>query len=241
MGSDHHDDTVAEVLVRMGAVLLHEQTVERILELVTELTDRVLTSADAVSVTLLRDGDAYTPNASEPVARDLDDTQYREGTGPCLDALRTGSAVNSSLLDDDARSRWPAFTAAAQEKGIAGIVSLPLAVGQRTLGALNTYSERPGPFGEQEVATASLLAQQAAAVLTNAMAFAQSLEQNEQLRAALDTRDLIGQAKGILMERQGCDADAAFDILRRASQRSNRKLRDVAAEIVSARATRGEM
>jgi GAF domain-containing protein len=231
VGPSHEEERIAEVLVQMGGVLLSELTVDRILQLVTELAERSVRSAAAVSVTLMHGGKPDTPNASEAVARDLDEVQYKSGEGPCLDALHDGHVVNCSL-DGTGRGRWPAFTEAARLNGMESVLSVPMMVGERSLGALNIYSRSREPYDEAEATTASLLAQQAAAVLANAVAYADVHTLNSQLRDALDSRDLIGQAKGILMERESCNAEAAFDILRRASQRTNTKLRDVAAELI---------
>jgi transcriptional regulator with GAF, ATPase, and Fis domain len=228
MGPTSEDPPLEAVLVQIGGVLLNEVTVDRVLELVTELTARTVSSAAAVSVTLERDKRPFTPHASDDVARQLDDVQYDTNAGPCLDALTQHHPV-SGVFDG---SRWPAFEAAAIEAGMKSVLSLPLVAGDKSLGALNLYSRSSDSFDETEQTTASLLAQQGAAVLANAVAFTDAAMLNEQLMTALETRDLIGQAKGILMIRESCDADAAFDVLRRASQRLNQKLRDVAAAVV---------
>jgi GAF domain-containing protein len=228
------DGQIARVLIEMGGVLHSEQTVARTLQLVTELTERTVRSACAVSVTLAGTDGPYTPNASETIARTLDEVQYEAGDGPCLDALSQRHTINASLGGD---SRWPDFTSAAKANAISSILSVPLVVTDRSLGALNIYSPDTHHFDETEEATASLLAQQASAVLATAVAFADATALNGQLLDALATRDLIGQAKGILMAREQCDASTAFDILRRASQRTNRKLRDIAADLVASTAS----
>lgn len=230
MGPSDDDQGIATVLVRMGGVLLSEQTVDRILQLVTELTERTLESASAASVTLPKNAaGAYTSNASEPVARQLDEVQYEFSKGPCLEALAERHIVSVALAD--ATDRWPEFTAAAMAEGIGAILSVPLAVQDRSLGALNIYSDGHRRFDGVQEATAALLAQQAAAVLANAVAFADATALNRQLRDALESRDVIGQAKGILMARERVTADQAFDMMRRASQRLNVKLRQVAEQV----------
>lgn len=112
-------------------------------------------------------------------------------------------------------------------------MSLPLQVGDRTTRALNLYFNRKRGTQGFGADAARTLARQAGAVLANAAALIGAELTNQHLEEALASRDLIGQAKGILMAREGIDADAAFDILRRASQRTDRKLRDIAAEVVS--------
>src|SRR5690606_26109445 len=126
--------------------------------------------------------------------------------------------INTSV--DEAAQRWPRFIAAAKEEAVGGILAVPLTIPGRTLGSLNIYSPEGHRFTDVEVTTASLLAEQASAVLSNAGAFAEAEQLNGRLREALESRDLIGMAKGILMERESCGPDDAVDILRRASQRS---------------------
>lgn len=223
---------VTSVLARMGSLVLQQETVERLLDLVAELTERTVRSASAVSITLVRDRSAFTSHASEPVARKLDAAQYEAGEGPCLTAATTGELQNVSLHHDG--DRWPQLSVSAREHGIASVLSVPLAVEEQRLGGINVYSPNAERFTDVEVATARLLAQQATAVLANAAAFVHASALNAQLREALESRDVIGQAKGVLMERESCGPDEAFDMLRRASQRTNRKLRDVAQDLVTA-------
>lgn len=128
---------------------------------------------------------------------------------------------------------WPTFTSRAQGLGFGSVMSLPLQVGDRTTRALNLYFNRKRGTQGFGADAARTLARQAGAVLANAAALIGAELTNQHLEEALASRDLIGQAKGILMAREGIDADAAFDILRRASQRTDRKLRDIAAEVVS--------
>ena len=116
------------------------------------------------------------------------------------------------------------------------MLSTPLAVGDRRLGSLNLYSRSVEVFPPVAVAAAQVLAHQASVVLANAVAYATASVLNDQLREALASRDVIGQAKGILMARERCTPDEAFDILRRGSQRTNHKLRDVAQHLVDANA-----
>jgi GAF domain-containing protein len=225
-------------LARLGTVVLDEEALAGVLDLVVEQAQQAVGPATAVSVTLLRrDGGAYTPSATADVARELDDAQYDSGRGPCLCTATAGVVSNVSLADESAQ--WPEVAAAAGAAGVGSVLSIPLTVGDgRRLGALNVYSKSPLSFADAERRGATLFAHQAAVVLANAISFSDAVRINDQLREALATRDLIGQAKGVLMERESCTPDEAFDILRRASQRTNHKLRDVAAEIVGSVARR---
>jgi GAF domain-containing protein len=113
------------------------------------------------------------------------------------------------------------------------LLACRLSLDDDPLGALNLYSRQPSAFDASDREVAALFTVHAAVALAAAEIHADDLTKNLNLQEAIETRDIIGQAKGVLMERQHIDADRAFEILRRASQRSNVKLRDVAALIVS--------
>jgi GAF domain-containing protein len=217
-------------LSELSNVLFADHTAEELLETVVALARRTLGGADGVSVSLLGAAGFTTSNASDDIVRELDGVQYRDGEGPCVDAIRQARQVSMSVEDDG--RRYPSFSAAASERFMTAVLSTPLASGERVLGALNCYSASVGRFPEHDVEIATQFALQASVVLANASSFADAVSTNDQLHQALLSRDLIGQAKGILMERNGCRADEAFDILRRTSQRENRKLTAVAEDVV---------
>lgn len=212
-------------------LLMSERGIADLLDTLVEVGAGALPDFTGVSVSLLRDGqEAYeTTNASSDPIRTIDESQYAAGSGPCVEAIRTGEEVRSDVPN----ALWPDFSAVAQEASIRAVWSLPLAVQGRVSGALNFYSLAQSPWDSASARPARLLARQAAAVLDNGMTLAQSQHVNVTLRRALETRTVIGQAQGVLMARQNIGPDEAFDILRRASQRTNRKLRDVSAEIVA--------
>ncbi len=118
------------------------------------------------------------------------------------------------------------------------MLSVPLNNGDEAIGALNFYSERPGAFGNESRQLAELLARPATAVLLTARAHEATHRLVEALRTALQSRPVIDLAKGILMAQRGCSEDEAFDILRCESQRRNKKLRDLAQDIVDGAAQR---
>jgi GAF domain-containing protein len=169
---------------------------------------------------------------TDPAAPDLDSEQYRTGRGPCLDAFR--QQVSFRIDDTAAETRWPEFAARAAEAGIITTLSLPLAGPEEPLGALNLYSRRSGGFGDEQTAQAEALAAQAAIVLANANAFHDARQLNENLNQALISRRTIDYAIGLLMSIGGRSPEDAFEVMVRASQRENRKLRDIAADIVEA-------
>ena len=152
----------------------------------------------------------------------VDAVQMAVGEGPCLDAAYEHHTV---LVEDMAtEDRWPRFSPRALELGAASMLSFQLYVEGDNLGALNLYSRRPHSFDDDSQQIGLLFASHAAIAFANA-------EKVRHLTVAVDRRDLVGQAKGILMERFKITADQAFTLLTRASQQSNRKLYDVAEEL----------
>ena len=152
----------------------------------------------------------------------VDAVQMELGEGPCLDAAYEHHTV--LVADMAAEDRWPLFSPRALELGAASMLSFQLYVEGDNLGALNLYSRRPHSFDEDSEQIGLLFASHAA------IAFAHA-EKVTHLYIAVDRRNLIGQAKGILMERFKITADQAFTVLTRTSQQSNRKLYDVADEL----------
>ena len=161
--------------------------------------------------------------ATGPVPRQLDELQMRTDTGPCLTAARKQIVVR--MHDVAADTRWTEFCAAALDRGVASMLCVPLFLDDQKLGTLSLYGESPGAFRENVEPVARVLA------TLSAIALADS-RHRERMDRALHNRDLIGQAKGILMARHGIGADAAFDMLRTHSQRTNNKLLAVVERVV---------
>ena len=196
------------------------------------LAARQVPHAEACGLTLTRDGTGVTVASTGPLAERADERQYDVDAGPCLEAMRTGTAVR---VDDMAHEdRWTPYPARAAELGIRSSLSLPLVVDGRSSGALNLYATEPRVFSAEDEATAARWAGRATGALTVALRIADSDERAESLLGGLDTRATIGQAVGLLMARERCTADQAFALLRTASQRRNVKLRDIAARLVTA-------
>ena len=150
--------------------------------------------------------------------------------GPCQSAMRTGQVA--SVEDTGQRGQWAEFGARATAAGVGSSLSVPLTFGDRQVGALNLYAPGAGAFGETRLRWARGIAEVVSGVLALAASRAGQARQVRDMRSALGARAVIDQAIGIVMAQQRCTADDAFDILRRASQRRNVKLRDVAAGLV---------
>lgn len=152
----------------------------------------------------------------------LDLLQQKAGEGPCIEAARQYTVIRIEDTRHDAR--WPQFCARAQEYGIRSLLCAPMWADERCLGTLSLYGEQPAVFTSYDEQITSLFATLAALALAEA-------QRTDQLRAALGNRDFIGQAKGILMHRDGITAEAAFACLTHASQKTNTKLVDVARRL----------
>jgi GAF domain-containing protein len=230
------EELLADSVSQLATVVLGEQTLEELLTTVVRLARTTVRGADGVSISLADRGALTTSHATDDIVRELDGVQYRDGTGPCIDAFRWGEPVSVAVAQDGAR--YPRFSAAAEQRFVTGVLATPLVVRGDTVGALNCYSASVDRFDEGAVEVVGAFARHASVLLANATRLAAATTTNDQLQQALSSRDLIGQAKGILMERSGCSADEAFDELRRASQHENKKLTAVALEVVEGRRPR---
>jgi transcriptional regulator with GAF, ATPase, and Fis domain len=165
-----------------------------------------------------------TPAATAEIVAEADRAQYETGQGPCLETVYEEQTVR--LPNMRTEERWPAFTKRAADLGVGSMLSFQLYVTGENLGALNLYSSSPDAFTDESEHVGLLFASHAAIAMAGA-------QKREELNRAMETRDLIGQAKGILMERHRVTGDQAFKLLVRASQATNTKLRDIADELVA--------
>ncbi len=230
-GNGINTEEFAESLNRFATVLLSKDTLSSVLDLVVNLTEQTIAGADGVSVTMIRDGRYTTAAHSHDWVERIDSLQYQANEGPCISAAEERKLFR---IDDlRAEERWKDFCEMACTHGVNSVLSIPFIPLDDPIGALNIYSFTRAAFDDVREQVGSLLAQQAAIALANSQAFAGASELNEQLRTALSSRDVIGQAKGIIMEREKVDADQAFNILKSMSKRSNRKLREIAQEVAN--------
>lgn len=217
-------DALAQFLVGDTSMA---DTLQRIIDLSAE----AVPPAQYTGLTMLVDDKVTTSVFSDPDVVEIDEAQYEAGSGPCLDAFRDGEVYEIPSTERD--DRWPEFSRAALDHGIHSSLSLPLVTAETSLGALNFYSEREHGFAdESDRRAAEAFAVQAAVVLANTQAYWDARSLAEHLQAAMKSRATIEQAKGIVMSQSHVDPDAAFEMLRSASQRENRKLRDVAQDLV---------
>jgi hypothetical protein len=221
-------------LADLTRLLLGATSVSQALQHVVAAATVVVPHARLVSITL-RDprGRFFTPVETPDIAADLDNVQYRTGSGPCLDAARPDGPAYALDQDLATTSAWPQFAAVATAHGLGAVLSTALLPSPPAglSGALNIYAHRGG-ITETDRHRALLLATHASLALAYARGVEIAELERTHLRRAIASRDVIGQAKGILMARQGLDAEAAFALLRRTSQDLNVKLADIAAALV---------
>lgn len=184
---------------------------------------------DVASITTLRDGRPITPAFTDKKALVLDETQYKAGEGPCLAAIAQRGPEHVTVASE---RRWPAFVSAAKERGVLATLAVPLGNEEAVIGSLNLYSETTSQYDGKAQEVACEFADQLGVAAATVTRYAEGYELAQQLRQAMESRAVIEQAKGILTAAQRCSPQAAFDILVRASQNRNRKLRAIASEIV---------
>ena len=199
------------------------------LEEVVGMAVTTIEGCDYAGIFVVEGDSVSTPVSTDPVVIQLDAIQQRTGEGPCLDAMSTGNAFYAEDLADD--TRWPSFGREISAVGIRSLLALPLML-DGSAGALNLYARYPHAFGVIDRGRGLLLAAIAGAAYSSVRGHEEEERRAGELQAALATREMIGQAQGILMERERISADGAFDVLRRASQHLNIKLRVVAQNLV---------
>jgi hypothetical protein len=151
--------------------------------------------------------------------------------GPCLDAFRTQQAVQAGPVE--AARRWPTFSQQAQSFGYLTVGAVPLRLRDQTIGALNLFRDTDVPIAPSEIRDAQALADVATIGLLNERAVREARLVADQLQHALNSRVIIEQAKGVLAVKLRCDVDAAFAALRSYARSHNRRLAEVAHEVIS--------
>lgn len=215
---------LAGVFNEVARSLEPEPDVERTVRNIVSAVYASVPGAEHVGVSLLEEGRIRSVGPSSELVAKLDEIQHELSDGPCVDATFSGQVYRTGDLSSD--PRWPSFGRAASELGVNSMLALRLFTANTLLGALNLYSPRPEAFDSETEHLAELFAAHAAVALVGA-------NRQAQLRAALNTRDAIGMAKGILMQRHGLDEGRAFGMLIQASQHANMKLREVAQWLVT--------
>lgn len=218
-------NVLADQLGELARSLQASHDTDALLDEVVRAAVRLIPGVDEASISVVTDRRAVSsrlPTGDLPVR--VDALQEQTGQGPCLDAMYDQHTVR--VTDMAHEQRWPRFAAGAAEAGAASMLGIQLWVEGDNLGALNLYSRRVDAFDDESEQVGLLFASHAA------VAFA-GVQDMTHMRTALATRDLIGQAKGILMERYKVTGDQAFRMLVKVSNDNNLALRSVAENLTS--------
>jgi GAF domain-containing protein len=230
MSSDHADRSsdVGQAIAAASRALYEGQTLEETLQRIVEVARDSVPGFDQVGIsTVDRRGNPQTRAIAGDLVLTLDKAQYEIDEGPCVDTLRGSTIVMAPHLGQD--GRWPRYSPVAVEHGVKSQLALRLYLDREgTLGGLNMYSTESAEIDPQAEPIAELFATHAALAVGNA-------REKDTLNEALLTRQVIGQAIGIVMERYQISSERAFEFLVRASSVGNLKLRDVAQELVNQR------
>jgi len=216
-----------EALVAAARQLQAVGTPNDLLRQVVEMAVATVDGCRYAGVSVDHGGRVSSPVVSDPSVLEIDALQYEINTGPCLHAMR-GPDVFVEAPDLEHDSRFVPFGQEAAKSGCRAVLAHRLYVDRETLGSLNFYASSVSAFSDADRQRSIVLS----AMASLAMNVVRLQVDGEGLREAVQSRDVIGQAKGMLMERGQVSADEAFALLRQRSQSENRKLRDVAQQLV---------
>jgi hypothetical protein len=225
----HNFSEFALTFSETARILFTAGSVTQTLSSIVELAVATIEGCDLAGIFLVEGDDVTTPVHTDPVVAEIDALQHRTGEGPCLDAVAHRLIFYADDLDRDLR--WLHFAPLARNAGIRSVLALPLS-SDAQMGALNLYSRYPAAFSVDGRAKAAILVSMASLALSVAHSHEDEERRAVNFHTALGSRETIGQAMGILMERERITAEAAFVILRRASQHLNIKLREVARNLI---------
>jgi GAF domain-containing protein len=216
----------AHLFAQVAQDLSAQPDLDQTLEQVVHLAVACVPGCDFAGVSWLhRDNRIETPACSDPVVAQCDEAQYQFGEGPCVEAAWEDEADHYVVDDLETDPRWPKFAARAVELGMRSMLACRLSSPQRSIGALNLYAAEPHSFDRESQQLATVFAAHASVALAH-----QRLQAD--LRGAYESRGIIGQAIGILIERHRLTSDEAFKMLMRASQSQHVKLRELARFVV---------
>jgi GAF domain-containing protein len=228
---------VDHLLRALTQIAFADRAAGDVLTEIVQVAELGIPGADSVSTTLLRGDESYTAAYSGLLALHADELQYERGYGPCMEAGRGGVVLR--IDDMNTEQRWPDYAANVLEYGVRSSLSIPLPFQGAVIGALNVYSTKPKTFASAPALDAALLVADTIAVaIGNLHAHARLSEEAKNLRLAMESRAVIEQAKGVIMAQRCVNAGQAFEILREASMRYNRKLRDIAVGVVDSTQSR---
>jgi GAF domain-containing protein len=227
---EHERGDARQAFAELALITVNGDRPEATLRRVAELAKHSLRRVQDVSLTVINDGHPHSVVFTGPLAVDLDERQYELGFGPCLDAAKTGQTLVVDTGSHD--SPYREFARIAARAGVRHAVSVGLPIGQRSIGGLNIYRTGDGPLRPTFLEHAEVFAHYAAVAVNNVASYAAATNEVKHLQIAMASRAVIEQAKGIIMARDRCTADDAFEMLKRISQTRNVKLQQIAQAVV---------
>jgi GAF domain-containing protein len=222
-------DATTAAFARLAVDMYDAEGVEETVEAVVEFALKALECSFAGVALYTRGGQPEIPAVTDPLVAEICQFQLDHHDGPLMESMRERATV--LVRDTNTETRWPGWAGKVAALGVRSLLDVPLMLGDAaspTVGVLSLYSQNPDGFDADDEAIAHILARHASVALATA-------RHEETMSAAVDARKLVGQAMGILMERYAIDGDRAFEILRRYSQDTNTKLRDVAHQLIDTR------
>lgn len=223
-------ERLVKVLSEFTRTIVNPFDRDELLDRLIHHTLRVL-HADAAGLMLAdANGNLEFAAASGQRATKMEEVQEDSQAGVCYHAFTTNQVVIANDLD--ALERWPTYTERALELGFESVIGVPLNAFGQTIGVLNVYRDKAGAWTERDVEVCEVLAAMGASYILSASQLRAQHDLSDSLQRALSSRVVIEQAKGILMSTADVDADTAFEALRKQSRDNNRKLREIAQEIV---------
>ena len=226
-------EELSVVVARSTGALLTGGVVEVVLPLLTELVLETVSGADACAVTVLDTaGRASTTAASDEIAARADELQYRDGQGPCFEAV--ARRHRTVVHDVRTEARWPRWALDLEGLGFLSLLSVPLVAGDDVLGAIKVYGRAPHAFDLRSERVLSLTAAQAAVLLAEARVAERGRHLSADLKRALRQRDVVNTARGIVVQRDRVDEDRATEVLLDLATHEGRPVHVVARALVDA-------
>ncbi len=224
-----------ERLSRVTKLLKTQRTLPAQLEAVVGIVKRTVPSCDAAGIVLLVDGEPTSVAVTDRLTIEIDLVQYQTGEGPCLSALREGDVVRIDILEKDLQ--FTRFAPGAIDRGVQSVLSTPLDVNGRCVGALNMYSMQANAFDVRTSEVVRPMAEYAGQAIGTSPLYAYSLDMVEGLVEDLESRAIIDQATGVLMATQEETGEHALGRLRDLAMRSGESMRTVAEWVIEERPT----
>lgn len=225
-------DELSTVFARIRGMLLTEETVNHAVALLAQAVKEAIPGATGAGVSLMDTrGQRTSAGSTEELVLAADELQYKLGEGPCLDAWASTQVVRSD--DVAADPRWPRWNQRAARMGIGSVLSAPLLHKTETLGAIKVYSHHTQTFDERSEQLLTLIAEPTATLLANIQSTEVPHRVSSELKQAILSRDSIAFARGILMERNGMDADEAMFELITLARREGQSLWRAADHVIS--------